>query len=107
MNSKVIGAMLILGPLLTVLPWIALGTDTSEMAPSEQITAVLAESGKVEARSILNVFGGIFMFAGLYFLARSLKSDNAVSNHLAEIGGILLLVTLPDFKGDNKQRNNL
>ena len=95
MNSKVIGAMLILGPLLTVLPWIALGSDTSGMAPSEQITAILAEAGTVEATSILNVFGGIFMFAGLYFLARSLKSDNAVSNHLAEIGGILLLVTLP------------
>ena len=95
MNSKVIGAMLILGPLLTVLPWIALGTDTSGMAPSETMTAILAESGTVEARSILNVFGGIFMFAGLYYLARSLKSDNTVSNHFAEIGGLLLLVSLP------------
>lgn len=95
MNSKVIGAMLILGPLLTVLPWIALGTDTSGMAPSEHITAILVESGTVEARSILNVFGGIFMFAGLYYLARSLKSDNTVSNHFAEIGGLLLLVSLP------------
>ena len=95
MNSKVIGALLIIGPLLTVLPWIALGTDTSGMAPSEQITAILVESGTVEARSILNVFGGIFMFAGLYYLARSLKSDNTVSNHFAEIGGLLLLVSLP------------
>ena len=95
MNSKVIGAMLILGPLLTVLPWIVLGSDTSGMTPSEQITAILAESGTVEARSILNVFGGIFMFAGLYYLARSLKSDNTVSNHFAEIGGLLLLVSLP------------
>tara|TARA_B110000014_G_C20068858_1_gene557240 strand:- start:370 stop:1023 length:654 start_codon:yes stop_codon:yes gene_type:complete len=94
-NSKVIGAMLILGPLLTVLPWIALGSDTSGMAPSEQITAILAEAGTVEATSILNVFGGIFMFAGLYFLARSLKSENTVSNHFAEIGGLLLLVSLP------------
>ena len=95
MNSKVIGAMLILGPLLTVLPWIALGTDTSGMAPSEQITAILTESGIVEARSILNVFGGISMFLGFYFLARSLKSDNTISNHFAEIGGLLLLVSLP------------
>ena len=95
MNTKVIGAMLILGPLLTVLPWIALGTDTSEMAPSQQISTLLAESGAVEARSILNVFGGISMFLGLYFLARSLKSDNTVSNHFAEIGGLLLLVSLP------------
>ena len=95
MNSKVIGAMLILGPLLTVLPWIALGTDTSGMAPSETMTAILAESGTVEARSILNVFGGISMFLGFYFLARSLKSDNTISNHFAEIGGLLLLVSLP------------
>ena len=95
MHSKVIGAMLILGPPLTVLPWIALGTDTSEMAPSKHITAILEESGVVEARSILNVFGGISMFLGLYYLARSLKSDNTVSNHFAEIGGLLLLVSLP------------
>ena len=95
MNSKVIGAMLILGPLLTVLPWFVFGSDTSDLTPTETITVILEESGATEARGILNVFGGIFMFAGLYFLARSLKSDNAVSNHLAEIGGILLLVTLP------------
>ena len=94
MNSKVIGAMLILGSLLTVIPWF-IGGDTSGMTPSEQITAILAESGAVEARSILNVFGGIFMFAGLYYLARTLKSENNLSNHFAEIGGLLLLVTLP------------
>ena len=40
MNSKVIGAMLILGPLLTVLPWIALGSDTSGMSPSESMTKI-------------------------------------------------------------------
>ena len=65
------------------------------MAPSEQITAILVESGTVEVRAILNVFGGISMFLGLYYLARSLKSDNTVSNHFAEIGGLLLLVSLP------------
>ena len=95
MNSKVIGAMLILGPLLTVLPWFVFGSDTSDMTPTQTITVILEESGATEARGILNVFGGIFMFAGLYFLARSLKSDNTVSNHLAEIGGLLLVVTLP------------
>ena len=95
MNSKVVGIMLILGPLLLVGPWILLGTDTSDMAPSKHITAILAESTQVEIQSILNVFGGIAMFTGLYFLARSLKGHNAVSNHCAEIGGILLLVTLP------------
>tara|TARA_Y100000590_G_scaffold168979_1_gene193239 strand:+ start:565 stop:1191 length:627 start_codon:yes stop_codon:yes gene_type:complete len=94
-NSKVIGAMLILGPLLTVLPWFVFGSDTSDMTPTQTITVILEESGATEARGILNVFGGIFMFAGLYFLARSLKSDNTVSNHLAEIGGLLLVVTLP------------
>jgi hypothetical protein len=56
-NSKVIGAMLILGPLLTVLPWFAFGTDTSEMTPSQTITTILAESGATEARAILNMFG--------------------------------------------------
>ena len=79
------------------MPWFVFGSDTSDLTPTETITVILEESGATEARGILNVFGGIFMFAGLYFLARSLKSDNTVSNHLAEIGGLFLVVTLPTW----------
>ena len=95
MNSKVIGAMLILGPILTMGIWIAFSIDTQDMSPSESMTAILAESNKAEIGSILQVFGVMSMFTGLYFLARSLKSDNAVSNHFAEIGGLFLLLLVP------------
>ncbi len=96
MNSKVIGIMLILGPILIMGVWIAeLVPDTSNISPSESMTTVLAEKNLAEIGSILQVFGVIAMFTGLYFLARSLKSDNVVSNQLAEIGGLLLLLMVP------------
>ena len=95
MNSKVIGGMLILGTILTMGVWMVLDVDTSDMAPSAKMTALLAEKDKVEIMSILNVFGVISMFTGLYFLTRTLKSDDTVSNTLSEIGGLLLLLCVP------------
>ena len=95
MNSKIIGAMLILGPILTMGVWMVLDVDTSDMAPSAKMTALIAEKDKVEIMSILNVFGVISMFTGLYFLTRTLKSDDTVSNTLSEIGGLLLLLCVP------------
>ena len=96
MNSKVVGIMLILGPILIMGVWIAgLVPDTATVSPSESMTKILAEKDLAEIGSILQIFGVIFMFMGLYFLAKSLKSDNAVSNHLAEIGGLLLLLVVP------------
>ena len=95
MNSKVIGSMLILGPLLLVIPWFTLGVDASGMSPTEHIAAILEKSGQAEASGFLNVFGAIFLFTGLYYLAKSLKSDNVISNNLASIGGLLLILSLP------------
>ena len=95
MNSKVIGGMLILGTILTMGVWMVLDVDTSDMAPSAKMTALIAEKDKVEIMSILNVFGVISMFTGLYFLTRTLKSDDTVSNTLSEIGGLLLLLSVP------------
>lgn len=96
MNSKVIGIMLILGPILTMGIWISgLVPDTANISPSEAMTTILADKNQVEIGSMLQIFGVILMFAGLYFLAKSLKSDNVVSNQLAEIGGLLLLLVIP------------
>ena len=96
MNSKVIGIMLILGPILTMGVWIAgLVPDTADISPSEAMTTILADKNQVEIGSLLQIFGVILMFTGLYFLARSLKSDSAVSNQFAEIGGLLLLLVVP------------
>jgi len=84
MNSKVIGIMLILGPILTMGIWISgLVPDTSSTSPSEAMTTILADKSQVEIGSMLQILGVILMFAGLYFLARSLKSDNVVSNQFA------------------------
>ena len=96
MNSKVIGIMLILGPILIMGVWISgLVPDTGEISPSQSMTTILAEKNQAKIGSMLQIFGVIAMFTGLYFLARSLKSDNVVSNQLAEIGGLLLLLTVP------------
>ena len=95
MNSKVIGILLILGPILTMGVWILYNIETSDMSPSDEIIAIMAETNKAEISSILNVFGVMSMFTGLYFLAKSLKSDNTVSNHFSEIGGLLLLLCVP------------
>jgi len=95
MNSKVTGIMLILGPILTMGVWIVYNIDTSGMSPSEAIIAIMADTTKAEISSILNVFGVMSMFTGLYFLAKSLKSDNSVSNHFSEIGGLFLLLCIP------------
>ena len=96
MNSKVIGIMLILGPILTMGVWISgLVPDTANISPSEAMTTILADKNQVEIGSMLQIFGVILMFTGLYFLARSLKSDNVVSNQFAEIAGLLLLLVVP------------
>jgi len=96
MNAKVIGIMMILGPILTMGVWISgLVPDTSNVSPSQSMTTILAEKNQAEIGSLLQIFGVISMFAGLYFLAKSLKSDNVVSNHFAEIGGLLLLLVVP------------
>ena len=88
--------MLILGPILTMGIWISgLVPDTANISPSEAMTTILADKNQVEIGSMLQIFGVILMFAGLYFLAKSLKSDNVVSNQLAEIGGLLLLLVIP------------
>ncbi len=75
MDSKVIGIMLILGAILTMGVWMIFDIDTSGMSPSDSMTAMLADKSKVEIASILNVFGVMSMFTGLYFLAKSLKSE--------------------------------
>ncbi|MBM04497.1 MAG: hypothetical protein CL766_06915 [Chloroflexi bacterium] len=96
MNSKVIGIMLILGPILTMGVWITgMVPDTSSMSPSESMNSILAKKNQALTGSMLQIFGVMAMFTGLYFLAKSLKNDNSLSNQLAEIGGLLLLLVVP------------
>ena len=96
MNTKVIGIMLILGPILTMGVWISgLVPDTAEISPSDAMATIMADKNQSLVGSILQIFGVICMFAGLYFLSKSLKGDNAISNQFAEISGLLLLLVVP------------
>ena len=96
MNTKVIGIMLILGPILTMGVWISgLVPDTAEISPSDAMVKILADKNQSLVGSILQIFGVIGMFSGLYFLSKSLKGDNAISNQFAEISGLLLLLVVP------------
>ena len=57
MNSKVVGIMLILGPILIMGVWIAgLVPDTATVSPSESMTKILAEKDLAEIGSILQIF---------------------------------------------------
>ena len=56
MNSRVIGAMLIIGPILTMGVWMFYNFETSDMSPSEEVIAIMANTNKAEISSILNVF---------------------------------------------------
>tara|TARA_Y100001934_G_scaffold246775_1_gene306095 strand:+ start:443 stop:1060 length:618 start_codon:yes stop_codon:yes gene_type:complete len=96
MNTKVIGIMLILGPILTMGVWISgLVPDTAEISPSDAMATIMADKNQSLVGSILQIFGVIGMFSGLYFLSKSLKGDNAISNQFAEISGLLLLLVVP------------
>ena len=96
MNTKVIGIMLTLGPIFTMGVWISgLVPDTAEISPSDAMVKILADKNQSLVGSILQIFGVIGMFSGLYFLSKSLKGDNAISNQFAEISGLLLLLVVP------------
>ena len=83
MSSKVIGIMLILGPILIMGVWISgMVPDTSNISPSESLATVLAEKNQAEIGSILQIFGVIAMFTGLYFLARSAPTRKGLAKSL-------------------------
>ena len=48
MSSKVIGIMLIVGPILTMGVWILYNIETSDMSPSDTMIAIMAEKNKAE-----------------------------------------------------------
>ena len=95
LNSKVLGLMLLLGPIATMGSWIFYSTDTSDMSFAQEMAALMVDTTKVYVGSGIRMFGLTSMFMGLYFLARSLKSDNTISNTCVEIGSLLLLFAAP------------
>ena len=47
LNSKVLGLMLLLGPIATMGSWIFYSTDTSDMSFSQEMAALMADTTKV------------------------------------------------------------
>lgn len=97
MNSKTVGTLLIVGPILTFIHWMGLSSsfDPDGKTAAEAIDMLTDNEWLVRIASFISAVGLSAMFLGLYFFSRSLKSDNATSNTYAEVGGLILLLTLP------------
>ena len=97
MNSRVVGILLIGGAILTLGMWIGLSgsIDTEGKTASEAIDLLTKNEALARVVSFVAAVGLTAMFLGLFFFARSLKSDNTTSNTYAEIGGLILLLILP------------
>jgi len=100
MNNKIFGSMMIFGPIVAMVSWIAFFPDNTGLNASEELANIVA-SGKNSA-----VFGGYLatiataaMILGIYFLSRSINTDKSISSNLAEIGGLLMLLTFPVLVG--------
>ncbi|MBL06961.1 MAG: hypothetical protein CL773_03775 [Chloroflexi bacterium] len=100
MNNKIYGSMMIFGPIVAMVSWIAFFPDNTGLNASEEL-AKIVESGKNSA-----VIGGYLatlatasMILGIYFLAKSVNTDKSISSNLAEIGGLLILLTFPVLVG--------
>jgi hypothetical protein len=100
MNNKIFGSMMIFGPIVAMVSWIAFFPDNTGLNASEELANIVA-SGKNSA-----VFGGFLatiataaMILGVYFLSKSINTDKSISSNLAEIGGLLMLLTFPVLVG--------
>jgi len=98
-NSKVTGSLLIVGPILAMAMWIALLPDTSGQSISEGLDALVAR----ETGTRIGAFGGMIgmacMLFGFFFVSRSMKDGNSSGAACAEIGGLLLLLSIPMMYG--------
>ncbi len=100
MNNKIFGSMMIFGPIVAMVSWIAFFPENTGLNASEELANIVA-SGKNSA-----VFGGFLatiataaMILGVYFLSKSINTDKSISSNLAEIGGLLMLLTFPVLVG--------
>lgn len=95
MNSKVFGALMVVGPIFTMGMWIALFPSTSGMSLSEELNQLIEHEAAVRIGSIVTAIAGACMFLGLFFLSRTLRDGSSASAIFAEIGGLLILLGLP------------
>ena len=90
MNSKTIGSLLIVGTLLTMGVWMIFGLGTDNMSSAEKLKVFIENKTQVQIVTLVTSLGFICLVLGLYYSTR-----NLLDNILSEIGGLLLIASLP------------
>jgi len=90
MNSKTIGSLLIIGTLLTMGVWMIFGLGTDNMSSAEKLKVFIENKTQVQVVTLVTSLGFICLVLGLYYSTR-----NLLDNILSEIGGLLLIASLP------------
>ena len=90
MNSKTIGSLLILGTILTMGVWMFFGLSSDNMSSAEKLKVFIENKTQVQIVTLVTSLGFICLVLGLYYSTR-----NLLDNILSEIGGLLLIASLP------------
>ena len=90
MNSKTIGSLLIVGTILTMGVWMVFGLGTDNMSSAEKLKVFIENKTQVQIVTLVTSLGFICLVLGLYYSTR-----NLLDNILSEIGGLLLIASLP------------
>ena len=90
MNSKTIGSLLIVGTILTMGVWMGFGLSSDNMSSAEKLKVFIENKTQVQIVTLVTSLGFICLVLGLYYSTR-----NLLDNILSEIGGLLLIASLP------------
>ena len=90
MNSKTIGSLLIVGTILTMGVWMFFGLSTDNMSPADRLAVFMENKTQVQIVTLVTSLGFMCLVLGLYYLTR-----NLLESILSEIGGLLLIASLP------------
>ena len=90
MNSKTIGSLLIVGTILTMGVWMVFGLGTDNMSSAEKLKVFIENKTQVQIVTLVTSLGFICLVLGLYYSTR-----NLLENIVSEIGGLLLIASLP------------
>ncbi len=95
MNSKVTGSLLIVGPILSMAMWIALLPEIGGQSVSDGLDALLESEMNTRIGALGGTIGMACMLFGLFFVSRSMKDGDSSGAVFAEIGCLLLLLSIP------------
>ena len=90
MNSKTIGSLLILGTIFTMGVWMFFGLGNDNMSSAERLKVFIENKTQVQIVTLVTSLGFVCLVLGLYYLTR-----NLLENIVSEIGGLLLIASLP------------